>query len=116
MPRGDGTGPMGSGSMTGRGAGFCAGFNTPGFANTVPGRGGMGCGRGRGRGAGFGSGLGLGLGWRNGRGFRNTQSTFVPAPYQQVDEISVLKNQAKYFGEALQSINDRINELEAGTK
>lgn len=26
MPRGDGTGPMGLGPMTGRGAGFCTGF------------------------------------------------------------------------------------------
>jgi hypothetical protein len=26
MPRGDGTGPMGVGPKTGRGAGFCAGF------------------------------------------------------------------------------------------
>jgi len=26
MPRGDGTGPMGMGRMTGRGAGFCADF------------------------------------------------------------------------------------------
>jgi len=31
MPRGDGTGPMGLGPMTGRGAGFCAGFPAPGF-------------------------------------------------------------------------------------
>ena len=108
MPRGDGTGPMGSGSMTGRGAGFCAGFNTPGFSNTVPGRGGRGFGRGRGRC------IGSGMGRRNGWG--NAQSAYAPAPYQQADEVSVLKNQAKYFGEALQSINDRINELETGTK
>jgi len=33
MPRGDGTGPMGYGSMTGRGAGCCAGYTMPGFAN-----------------------------------------------------------------------------------
>jgi len=37
MPFGDGTGPMGLGPMTGRGAGFCAGFGTPGFANPMPG-------------------------------------------------------------------------------
>jgi hypothetical protein len=48
MPRGDGTGPMGMGPMTGRAAGYCAGF--PGFMNPMGGR------------------LGLGFGW--GRGFR----------------------------------------------
>src|SRR5690606_29649890 len=31
MPRGDGTGPMGEGPMTGRGAGLCAGNVQPGF-------------------------------------------------------------------------------------
>lgn len=36
MPGGDGTGPMGMGSMTGRGAGYCAGYDTPGYANPVP--------------------------------------------------------------------------------
>jgi len=35
MPRGNGTGPMGAGPMTGRAAGYCAGFATPGFANFV---------------------------------------------------------------------------------
>jgi hypothetical protein len=38
MPFGDGTGPMGLGPMTGRGAGFCAGFGMPGFTNLIPGR------------------------------------------------------------------------------
>ncbi len=37
MPFGDGTGPRGLGPMTGRGAGFCAGFGRPGFANPMPG-------------------------------------------------------------------------------
>ena len=46
MPRGDGTGPAGMGPMTGRGAGFCAGFRVPGYLNLV----GQGLGLGRGRG------------------------------------------------------------------
>jgi hypothetical protein len=33
MPRGDGTGPNGAGRMTGRGAGYCTGNNTPGYTN-----------------------------------------------------------------------------------
>ena len=39
MPWGDGTGPLGLGPMTGRAAGFCAGYPVPGFMNPIPGRG-----------------------------------------------------------------------------
>ena len=39
MPFGDGTGPMGLGPMTGRAAGYCAGYPAPGFTNPIPGRG-----------------------------------------------------------------------------
>ena len=52
MPGGDGTGPGGMGPMTGRGAGFCAGYGMPGYMNPMVGGGGfwgMG-GRGGGRG------------------------------------------------------------------
>ena len=37
MPRGDGTGPMGFGPMTGRAAGYCAGYSVPGYMNPIPG-------------------------------------------------------------------------------
>lgn len=33
MPWGDGTGPWGLGPMTGRAAGYCAGYPVPGYAN-----------------------------------------------------------------------------------
>jgi len=46
MPRGDGTGPMGMGAMTGRGLGSCAGYGVPGYMS--PGYRGIGFGRGRG--------------------------------------------------------------------
>ena len=39
MPAGDGTGPRGMGPMTGRGAGYCAGYPTPGFMNPYGARG-----------------------------------------------------------------------------
>ena len=57
MPFGDGTGPRGTGPMTGRGAGYCTGFGRPGFANPIHlrrwfGFGWRGWGRGRGRGLG----------------------------------------------------------------
>ena len=35
MPFGDGTGPVGMGPMTGRAAGFCAGYPVPGYMNPV---------------------------------------------------------------------------------
>ncbi|HPK72587.1 MAG TPA: DUF5320 domain-containing protein [Vicinamibacterales bacterium] len=65
MPRGDGTGPLGRGPMTGGGWGWCAGYPDRGYG----GRAGAGPGRGFGRGAGFGRGggggrSGYGRGWR----------------------------------------------------
>jgi hypothetical protein len=60
MPFGDGTGPRGMGPMTGRGAGYCAGFGRPGFANPIPRRGWFGFGW---RGWGRGRGRGLGRRW-----------------------------------------------------
>lgn len=41
MPFGDGTGPARLGPMTGRAAGFCAGFPVPGYMNPVMGRAGF---------------------------------------------------------------------------
>ena len=55
MPAGDRTGPEGWGPRTGRGLGYCAGYDTPGYTKGVP-RGGGGYGRGRGFGRGFGRG------------------------------------------------------------
>lgn len=52
MPQRDGTGPMGEGTMTGRGLGICSGTNES--------RGGRGLGRGCGRGGGRGVGRGMG--------------------------------------------------------
>jgi len=37
MPLGDGTGPRGLGPMTGRAAGYCAGYPVPGYMNPIPG-------------------------------------------------------------------------------
>ncbi|NYT11869.1 MAG: DUF5320 domain-containing protein [Methanomassiliicoccales archaeon] len=67
MPRGDGTGPMGAGPMTGRRAGLCVGYPMPGFANPEVPR--MGMGWGRRRGFGRGRGLGMGYGRGPGRGY-----------------------------------------------
>jgi len=74
MPLGDGTGPLGFGPMTGRAAGYCAGYPVPGYLNPVPGRGWFGVGRGGfpwgwGRGRFFGRGFGFGRGRGRGRGW-----------------------------------------------
>jgi len=79
MPFGDRTGPRGMGPMTGRGAGYCAGFGRPGFANPMPGRGWAGWGYGLGMGRGFGRGMGMWGGWGRGRGWRR----FTPYGYPQ---------------------------------
>lgn len=68
MPRGDRTGPQGMGSMTGRGMGLCAGYDTPGYLNAGPGF--MGMGRGMGFARGFGRGGGRGMAWGRGGGAR----------------------------------------------
>jgi len=132
MPGGDGTGPGGMGPMTGRAAGYCAGYPVPGFANPMPGRG-FGYGFGRGRG---GFGRGLGLGFRGGRGpFAGVRPGWggywgapygtPPTPYGQPygyagpsaeQEADMLKGQAEYFEDALDGIRKRIAELEAEAK
>jgi len=108
MPSGDRTGPMGMGPMTGRGAGFCAGFPVPGYANPV-GRCGYGMGWGRGRGMGRGRGFGRGFGWaRAGYGFSGPVAPTVTA--QQ--EVEDLKQQAEFLQNSLGQINERIEQLE----
>jgi hypothetical protein len=101
MPRGDRTGPMGAGPMTGRGAGYCAGNAAPGFA-------GGGGGAGRGRGMGFGRGFGRGGGFGRGAGWAAPFAGYAgtgPTPDQ---ELSALKQQAD-------AIQARIRALEGDT-
>ena len=69
MPRGDGTGPMGFGPMTGRAAGYCAGYPVPGFMNPIAGGwGAPGYGYGMAPGYGMGVGYGMAPGYYGGRG------------------------------------------------
>jgi len=119
MPGGDGTGPGGMGPMTGRAAGFCAGYSVPGYATPVGGRG-MGMGFGRGRGGGFGRGRGFGWG-RAGYGLPAYGSAVNPYAYSGVpfvptvapqQELDGLKGQAEYLVDALDGIKKRIEELE----
>jgi len=108
MPRGDGTGPMGMGPMTGRGAGFCAGFAAPGYMN---------------------AGIGYGMGFGRGRGFRRMfhftgmpgwarsgnpvyGGEYAPA----VDEKEFLGNQAEFLENQLQQVKKRLKVLNGETE
>jgi uncharacterized protein DUF5320 len=94
MPRGNGMGPEGFGSRTGRGAGFCNGFDQPGFMNS-----GMGNRR-----AGFGyrrnSQSGFMPAWRS-RGY----DTFVPAEPTMVQK-------KEFLGNEINLLKQHLNELE----
>ena len=123
MPGGDRTGPMGAGPMTGRGAGYCAGFSMPGYANPMY-VGGMGYGRGRGMG--YGRGMGGGRGWRNmyyatgvpgwARGYGAAAPGYPQEPQvaevSAKDEIAYLRQEAKHLNQTLADINKRMEELE----
>ncbi len=122
MPRGDGTGPAGMGPMTGRAAGYCAGYPVPGFMNPIGGRGrgfwGRGGGRGR-RNRYYATGM---PGWaRAPYGYPTRDSAAQPYPFYPgtaaptvtaEQELAGLKEQAQYFKNALDDINKRIEELE----
>jgi len=122
MARGDGTGPDGLGPMTGRAAGYCAGFNVPGYANpgVGAGRGGFGLGRGGGRGfgrRGGGRGFGAGRGFAGGVNPYYGQAPYTAVPYAPLaapaQEAELLKNEAKALENEMKLINDRIKALEA---
>ena len=118
MPRGDRTGPQGAGSMRGRGAGYCGGNNSPGYANAYGGRG-------RGRG-GFGGGGRFGRrnmyyatgvpGWARSAGadypYGAAPAGAMPPAVQPQDEATALKEQADYLEKALADIKSRLGNLE----
>jgi len=120
MPGGDRTGPRGMGPMTGRAAGYGAGYGRPGYANPV---------YGREFDAGFGPGRGFsggGRGWRNcfyttglpgwarfgGYGYPGLQAPAVkPDPEM---EKQVLKSQADALEAVLERIKQRLGAMESG--
>ena len=127
MPRGDGTGPMGLGPMTGRAAGYCAGYNVPGYMNPVPGRGAIGWGGGRG----FGRGRGGPRGWRHwyyATGMPGWQRASLGYPafgaggypyapnFTPKEEMDMLKDQAQILKQQLQDIQEHISTLEKTTE
>jgi hypothetical protein len=103
MARGDKTGPMGQGPITGRSLGYCAGYESPGFTR--------GFGGSRGKGRGFGGG-GRGRGMAYGRGFGFNAGYTNAAQANSNDEIFNLKAQAESLKKAKEEIERRLKELE----
>ena len=130
MPGGDRTGPAGMGPMTGRAAGFCAGYPVPGYMNPVGGRGYWGRGGGWGRRNWYyATGLpgwaraGYGLpAWGGGvspyayggavNPYAYGGAPFAPAITPQ-QELDALKGQAEYLEDSLEGIKKRIEEIES---
>jgi hypothetical protein len=98
MPQGDGTGPAGQGSMTGRGTGYCLGFNTPGFMN-----------------GGFGRGMGRGFGRGRGFAWRARTMQFVPiqqpAVITEKQEKEMLETDLSDLKAEIKQIEERLKEL-----
>lgn len=88
MPRGDGTGRMGMGPMTGRAFGYCAGYPHPGYL--MGGYGGLG--------------LGCRRGWRMDRGYG--YGFFAPFPLQA--DAGVLEQRAAALEQELAELKNQI--------
>ena len=121
MPKGDRTGPMGLGARRGRAAGFCSGYDVPGYANTEIPRG-FGMGRNR-----------MNPGWcafpGGGRGRRQGYSAWgpqrpgyfggysaAPQPFNPELEKETLENRILALKSELEAIGKRLNELSSQEK
>ena len=118
MPSGDKTGPYGQGPKTGRAAGYCAGYNNPGYMNPAIPR------MRRARRIGF-----RGRNWMRGRGFgwrRNFYFDDYPQPPLPLDhtqpttltkdeEKNLLLEHLKDLEEQKEILHKRIKELSKKT-
>lgn len=107
MPGGDRTGPLGQGPMTGRGAGYCAGADAPGFMNA-------GMGRGMGRGFGPGRGRGFTGAWGQGRGRGRRRRAFWsegPGYYPAADEAQTARDEIAELRQRIELLDQRLSEL-----
>jgi hypothetical protein len=101
--------------MTGRAAGFCAGFDRPGYLNP-----GYGAGRGRGFGRGFGRGMAYRHGW-GARGWADDRwSGPIWGPAPQVpgsgSETAALQARLQDLQAELEVLRQRLNELQQEKK
>lgn len=111
MPGGDRTGPLGMGPLTGRGAGYCRGAESPGFVSR--------------RGGGFGRG-GYGRGWRRryfatgtaGRAWNRQEAAPTAvredkAVHDASEERRSLEQHAEVLRRELEEVNQRLDELKS---
>jgi len=107
MPGGDRRGPLGQGPMTGRGAGYCAGTDAPGFANLGPGRD-FGFGRGGGRGFGGGCGFGRGRGYGKGGGRYWSHPAYGIYDDMPVGERDEIRDEIAALEGRIEALNKRM--------
>jgi hypothetical protein len=116
-------GPMGLGPMTGRRAGYCAGYAVPGFMNAGPAggfRGGRGWGGSGGGGGGwrhrhwyYATGMpGWQRGWMGRPGAGAWPLGMFPPALSREEELEALREQAASAEQALGELKTRIGELE----
>lgn len=122
MPFGDRRGPYGDGPRTGRGLGYCSGYDSPGYTKNFP-RMWMRSGRtlsflNFGRCSGY---FGRGRGWRN-----MFYATGLPgwarySSYQNFEQVpekekEFLENQVSFLENQIESIKRRLAEIEKGNE
>jgi hypothetical protein len=118
MPFGDGTGPRGLGPVTGRGAGYCAGYAAPGYTNYEPrwlcGGGGRGW-RNRNYATALTGWQRAGGGWVDAGGPYGPMAAPIatPTPINRDLQLSTLKAQADNLARTLDAIKEQIEMLEA---
>ena len=105
------------GPMTGRGMGYCTGYDTPGFANPAGAGFGRGMARGWGRapmGGGRGMAWGRGRGSWGGYGSWGTPPAYSPAfsPYIAEDEKTYLETEMENLKIHMETIQKRLEQLD----
>lgn len=114
MPRGDRRGPEGAGPMSGRGLGYCAGNEQPGFrADAAPQGAGRGFRNGAGRGPGFGCGQKRGRGRRAYYASAENEREDFNSEESRNREITRLENLANTLSSELEIVENKIDELKS---
>lgn len=105
MPGGDRTGPRGLGSRTGRGLGYCAGYDAPGYVYSS--------------GYGFGRGRGYGRGWAYREPIYPPPTPYIHTapiytsrvPLEPEDKLAMLKQEKGYLESELKGISSALEDI-----